>query len=129
MSDIQGYVTAEPVISGAMFFAAYVLVAALSLPGAAIMTLAAGAIFGLWKGVVLASFAASVGATLAFLVTRYLLHDAVQEKFSERLKAINRGVERDGALYLFSIRLVPIFPFFVINLLMALTPIRTWTFY
>lgn len=129
LSDIRAYVTAEPLISGAVFFAVYVLVTSLSLPGAAIMTLAAGAIFGLLKGVVLASFAASVGATLAFLVTRYLLHDAVQEKFSERLKAINRGVERDGALYLFSIRLVPIFPFFVINLLMALTPIRTWTFY
>ncbi|WP_372748736.1 FAD-dependent oxidoreductase [Litorivivens sp.] len=129
LGDIRAYVDAEPLLAGVLFFLAYVVITALSLPGAAIMTLAAGAIFGLVKGVFLASFAASVGATLAFFVARYLLHDWVQQRFAERMKAINRGVERDGALYLFSLRLVPIFPFFIINLLMALTPIRTWTFY
>ncbi|MBB3047282.1 pyruvate/2-oxoglutarate dehydrogenase complex dihydrolipoamide dehydrogenase (E3) component/uncharacterized membrane protein YdjX (TVP38/TMEM64 family) [Litorivivens lipolytica] len=129
LGAIQDTVAAKPLLSSAAFFALYVLVTALSLPGATIMTLAAGAIFGLLHGVLLASFAASVGATLAFLVTRYLLKDAVQEKFATRLKAINQGIERDGALYLFTLRLVPIFPFFIINLLMGLTPLRTWTFY
>lgn len=112
-----------------VFFAIYVLVTALSLPGAAVMTLAAGAFFGLVIGVILVSFASSIGATLAFLVARFLLRDTVQKRFSERLRAINEGVKKDGAFYLFTLRLVPAFPFFLINLVMALTPIRTWTFY
>ncbi|MFP1677821.1 FAD-dependent oxidoreductase [Alloalcanivorax sp. C16-2] len=111
------------------FFALYVLVTALSLPGAAIMTLAAGALFGFWVALLLVSFASSVGATLAFLAARFLFKDAVQERFGERLKKINAGVEKDGAFYLFTLRLIPAFPFFVINLVMALTPLRTWTFY
>lgn len=118
-----------PVLLPLVFFVFYVVVTALSLPGAAIMTLAAGAIFGLWQGLILVSFASSIGATLAFLVARFLLRDSVQQRFGERLKAVNRGIEKDGALYLFTLRLVPVFPFFVINLLMGLTPLRTWTFY
>jgi pyruvate/2-oxoglutarate dehydrogenase complex dihydrolipoamide dehydrogenase (E3) component/uncharacterized membrane protein YdjX (TVP38/TMEM64 family) len=111
------------------YMAIYIAVTALSLPGAAVMTLAGGALFGLWLGVLLVSFASSIGATLAFLVSRFLLRDYVQNKFGEKLGAINQGVERDGAFYLFTLRLVPLFPFFVINLAMGLTPIRTWVFY
>ena len=113
----------------AIYFAIYVTVTALSLPGAAAMSLVGGALFGLGMGLLVISFASSIGATLAFLVARFLFRDAVQRKFSERLKAINEGVRREGAFYLFTLRLVPVFPFFVINLAMALTPIRTATFY
>ena len=111
------------------FMAIYIAMAALSLPGAAIMTLAAGAIFGLPVGLVLVSFASTIGATLACLLARYLFRDAVQNRFGKYLGRINEGVEKDGAFYLFALRLVPAFPFFVINLAMALTPIRLWTFY
>src|SRR5688500_3293661 len=93
------------------------------------MTLVGGAIFGLLWGTVIVSFASSIGATLAFLASRFLLRDWVQTKFGEKLKAINAGVEKEGAFYLFALRLVPAFPFFVINLVMGLTPMRTWTFY
>ncbi len=112
-----------------IYFGIYVLVAALSIPGAAVMTLAGGALFGLLAGTVVVSLASTIGATLAFLVARFLLQDFVQSRFGRRLAAINRGVERDGAFYLLALRLVPVFPFFVINLVMALTPIRTWTFF
>ncbi len=111
------------------FFLIYVAVTGLSLPGAAVLTLVGGAIFGLVAGVVIISFASTIGATAAFLVSRYLLQDTVQQKFGGKLKAINKGIEKDGAFYLFALRLVPAFPFFIINLLMGLTPIRTWTFY
>jgi dihydrolipoamide dehydrogenase len=113
----------------AVYFVVYVVTTALSLPGATILTLGAGAIFGLGWGLLLASFAASFGAFLAFLSARFILHDWVQEKFGDRLTAINRGMERDGAFYLLSLRLVPLFPFFVINLVMGLTKIKAWTFY
>ena len=113
----------------AVFFFIYVVVTALSLPGAAVMTLAGGAFFGLITGVVVVSFASTIGATLAFMVARFLLKDTIQNRFADRLKAINEGVRKDGAFYLFTLRLVPVFPFFLINLVMALTPIRTWTFY
>ncbi|MFU8816898.1 MAG: FAD-dependent oxidoreductase [Pseudomonadales bacterium] len=119
----------HPLATLAGFFALYVAVTALSLPGAAIMTLAAGALFGLVQGTILVSFASSVGATLAFLASRFLLHDLVQRKFGGHLAGINEGVRRDGAFYLFGLRLVPAFPFFAINLVMGLTPIRTLTFY
>lgn len=121
--------SASPWLVTAGFFVLYVAVTALSLPGAAIMTLAAGALFGLMTGTILVSFASSIGATLAFLVSRFLLHDWVQARFGDRLGALNRGMARDGAFYLFTLRLVPIFPFFLINLLMGLTPMRAWTFY
>lgn len=120
---------ARPLAIGAAFFAVYVAVAALSLPGAAILTLAAGAIFGLPAGLVLVSFASSIGATLAFLVSRTLLREAIQARYGEKLRAVNAGIEREGAFYLFTLRLVPAIPFFLVNLAMGLTPIRTWTFY
>lgn len=119
----------SPLLVGILFTLLYILVTGLSLPGAAIMSLAAGALFGLLWGTVIVSFASSIGATLAFLVARYLLHDWVQTRFADRLQAINRGVEQEGAFYLFALRLVPVFPFFIINILMGLTRIRTWTFY
>ncbi|NJN45904.1 MAG: dihydrolipoyl dehydrogenase [Candidatus Competibacteraceae bacterium] len=125
---IDTYFQANPWQTALIFFGIYVAVTGLSLPGAAVMTLVAGAIFGLLWGTIIVSFASTLGATLAFLVSRFLLRNWVQTKFGDKLKAINQGVERDGAFYLFTLRLVPIFPFFVINLVMALTPIRTLTF-
>lgn len=119
----------SPLLVGSAFLLLYVIVTALSLPGAVIMTLAAGTLFGLFWGTVIVSFASSIGATLAFLVSRYLLRDWVQTKFGSRLKAFNEGVEKDGAFYLFTLRLVPVFPFFLINLLMGLTALRALTFY
>lgn len=118
-----------PVLSSVIFFAGYVLVTAASLPGAAVMTLAGGAVFGLVWGLALVSFASSIGATLAMLIARKLFGEAVQRRFGEQLATVNRGLERDGGFYLFSLRMVPLFPFFVINLVMGLTPISTWTFY
>ncbi|MBX9812984.1 MAG: FAD-dependent oxidoreductase, partial [Burkholderiales bacterium] len=126
---IDAYVQTSPLRAGLLFFLIYVAVTGLSLPGAAIMTLAAGAIFGLLWGTVIVSFASTLGATLAFLASRFLFRDAIQSRFGDKLKAINAGVERDGAFYLFTLRLIPAFSFFVINLVMALTPIRTRTFY
>lgn len=120
---------AQPVLVGLGFLLIYVVVTALSLPGAAVMTLAGGALFGLLWGTVIVSFASTIGATLAFLVSRYLLRDTVQKRFGDRLKAINEGVEKDGVFYLFTLRLVPVFPFFLINLLMGLTPMRAISFY
>ena len=112
-----------------VYFIAYIIITALSIPGAAIMTLIGGALFGLTKGLLLASFASSIGATLAFLVSRTLLRDWVQNNFGSYLARINQGIEKDGAFYLFSLRLIPAIPFFAINLVMGLTPIRTFTFY
>ncbi len=112
-----------------IYFVVYILVTALSLPGAAVMTLAGGALFGFWTAFIVVSFASSIGATLAFLVSRFLLRDWVQGKFGDKLQAINAGVEKEGAFYLFSLRLVPLFPFFVINLVMGLTPLKTPLFY
>lgn len=129
LSQFERWRDSAPLLTSAVFFLIYVAVTALSLPGAAVMTLAAGALFGLWWGLLLVSFASSLGATLAFLVARYLLRDTVQQRFGERLQAINDGIAKDGAFYLFTLRLVPVFPFFLINLLMGLTVIRTTTFY
>jgi dihydrolipoamide dehydrogenase len=128
-AKIDTFYAANPVQTAAIYFIVYVAVAALSLPGAAVLTLVGGAIFGLLTGTVLVSFASSIGATLAFLVSRTLLRDWVQGKFGDKLGAINAGVEKEGAFYLFALRLVPLFPFFVVNLLMGLTKIRTTTFY
>jgi uncharacterized membrane protein YdjX (TVP38/TMEM64 family) len=113
----------------AAYMTVYIVVTALSLPGAAVMTLAGGAMFGFWIGVLVVSFASTIGATLACFVARFLLRDWVQNKFGEKLSAINKGVEKEGAFYLFSLRLVPIFPFFVINLAMGLTTMKLLTFY
>ncbi len=125
----QSYYADHRLITIAGYLALYILVTALSLPGAAIMTLAGGALFGLWVGLVLVSFASTIGATLAFLAARFLLKDYVQSRFGEKLKAVNEGIEKDGSFYLFTLRLVPLFPFFVINLVMGLTLIRTPVFY
>ena len=127
--EIESYVRAYPLRSAAIYFAIYVAVTGLSLPGAAVMTLVGGAIFGLLWGTVIVSFASSIGATVAFLASRFLLRGWVQGKFGDKLRPINSGVEKEGAFYLFALRLVPAFPFFLINLAMGLTPIRTWTFY
>ena len=128
-SDFAALYGDHPWAVAGAFFAAYVAVTGLSLPGAAILTLVAGAIFGLLIGTVIVSFASSIGATLAFLVSRYVLRDSVQAKFGARLADINKGIEKDGAFYLFTLRLVPLIPFFVINLLMGLTRMKTGVFY
>ncbi len=120
---------AKPASTLLSFMGIYIAVAAMSLPGAAILTLAAGAMFGFWTGLVVASFASSIGALLAFLVARYVLRDTVQSKFGKQLAPINEGMKRDGWLYLATLRLVPIFPFFLVNLLAALTPIKAGLFY
>ncbi|RDL45210.1 pyridine nucleotide-disulfide oxidoreductase [Marinomonas piezotolerans] len=129
LDQFQQWRDASPLLVSLAFFTIYVLVTALSLPGAAVLTLAGGALFGLAWGLVLISFASTLGATLAFLFSRFLFQDWVQTRFSQRLETINEGVKRDGGFYLFTLRLVPVFPFFLINLLMGLTPIKTWTFY
>lgn len=129
IDGLQEWRSANPLLAAGAFFAAYVAVTGLSLPGAAIMTLAGGALFGFWLALLLVSFASSVGATLAFLVSRLLLRDWVQARFGRQLRALNNGFERDGAFYLFSLRLVPVFPFFVINLIAGLLPIPVTRFY
>ncbi|MDX8378615.1 MAG: FAD-dependent oxidoreductase [Gallionella sp.] len=129
LGDFAALKAQSPAKVAVISFVLYIIAAALSLPGALIMTLAMGALFGLGMGTLLVSFASSIGATLAFLASRFLLRDVVQDRFGDKLKAINAGVARDGVLYLFSLRMVPIVPFFLINLLMGLTPMRTSTFY
>jgi uncharacterized membrane protein YdjX (TVP38/TMEM64 family) len=109
--------------------AIYITVTALSLPGAVIMTLAGGALFGVMAGTVVVSFASSIGATIACFVARFILQDWVQGRFGDRLAAINKGIAEEGVFYLFSLRLVPIFPFFVINLVMGMTRLPLWKFY
>ena len=118
----------DPLTAALIFFTVYIVITGLSLPGAGILTLAGGAIFGVLIGTVLVSFASTIGATLAFLISRYLFREPLQQRFAERLHVINQGIEKDGAFYLFTLRLVPVFPFFIINLLMGLTPIKTLTF-
>ena len=126
---IAAFHARAPLTTAGAFFALYVAVTGLSLPGAALLTLIAGAIFGFGQGVVLVSFASSLGATLAFSIARYLFRDAVRARFERQLAAIDRGVEKDGAFYLFALRLVPAFPFFAVNLAMSVTPLSAWTFY
>ena len=127
--DLAAFVADEQLLAVGGFFLIYVAVTALSIPGAAIMTLAAGAVFGLVVGTILVSFASSIGATLAFLLSRFLLQDYVEQKFAATAEKINGGIDAEGAYYLFSLRLVPLFPFFVINLAMGLTRLRAHTFY
>ena len=127
-ADIDTFYRQHPATVLAAYFFAYVAITGLSLPGAAIMTLAGGAVFGLLWGTVVVSFASTLGATVAFVVSRYILRDGIQRRYGDRLRTINAGVERDGGFYLFTMRLVPAFPFFVINLVMGLTPMRTLTF-
>ncbi len=120
---------ARPLLVTLLFFAIYVVVTALSLPGAAIMTLAAGASFGLVWGTIVVSFASTLGATLAMLVARYLLRDSIEARFGRRLAEVNKGIDREGAFYLFTLRLIPAIPFFILNLVMGLSRMKTWTFY
>ncbi len=128
-ATIDAWRVDNPGLAIAVYFAVYVVVTALSLPGAAIMTLAGGAIFGLWWGTLIVSFASSIGATLAFLVSRFLLRDWVAQRFGQRMQAIDNGIKREGAFYLFTLRLVPAFPFFLVNLLLGLTAMKARTFY
>ncbi len=128
-ADFAALYAARPLVVAGVFFLAYVAVTALSLPGAAILTLLAGAVFGLLVGMVIVSFASSLGATLAMLSARYVLRDSVKDRFGARLADIDKGIEREGAFYLFTLRLVPVVPFFVINLLMGLTKMKAATFY
>ncbi|HEV7735737.1 MAG TPA: FAD-dependent oxidoreductase [Candidatus Binatia bacterium] len=128
-AELSAWVTANPWRSAGVFFLVYVAVAAASIPGAAVMTLAAGALFGVLEGLVLVSFASTIGASLAFLVARFVLRDGLRARYRERLERIDAGIERDGAFYLFTLRLVPVFPFFLVNLLAGLTPIALGTFY
>ncbi|NQX89323.1 MAG: FAD-dependent oxidoreductase [Halioglobus sp.] len=129
MGDLGQWHADNPLRGGLIYFVAYVLVAAFSIPGAAVMTLAGGALFGFWYALLLVSFASSIGATLALLASRVLLRDWVQGRFGQYLDTINGGFQREGAFYLFSLRLVPLFPFVLINLLMGLLPLRVRTFY
>lgn len=129
LGEIQQFRDENFGLTALIYFSAYVAITALSIPGAVIVTLLGGAIFGVLWGTLIVSFASSIGATLAFLVSRLLLRDWVQLKFGNYLGPINRGVEKDGNFYLFSIRMVPLFPFFMVNLLMGLTPISVASFY
>ncbi len=126
---IDQFYLENPALTLIGFFVLYVIITGASLPGAAVLTLASGAVFGLLTGLVLVSFASTLGASLAFLMSRYLFRDAVQSRFGSFLKSINDGIEKDGPFYLFAMRLVPAFPFFVINLVMGLTTLRLWTFF
>jgi uncharacterized membrane protein YdjX (TVP38/TMEM64 family) len=128
LDDFQALVGENLFLAVVLFFLAYLTLVALSVPAASALSLLAGALFGRWLGTALVSIASTSGATLAFLASRYLFRDTVQRRFGNRLRAINRGVQRDGAYYLFMLRLSPVFPFFLINLGMGLTPMRTWTF-
>ncbi len=125
---IGAYHTANPLKTAAIYFLIYVAVTGLSLPGALVMTLAGGAIFGLLWGTILVSFASTIGATFAFLASRFLFRDSIQNRYSDHLRSVNEGIEKDGAFYLFTLRLVPLFPFFIINLVMGLAPIRAVAF-
>jgi|TARA_R110002012_G_scaffold79709_11_gene202538 pyruvate/2-oxoglutarate dehydrogenase complex dihydrolipoamide dehydrogenase (E3) component/uncharacterized membrane protein YdjX (TVP38/TMEM64 family) len=126
--EVGGYYERNPLQVIALFFLTYVAVTAASLPGAAVMTLAAGALFGVGVGTIVVSFASTLGAVLAFLASRYVLRDTIEQRFGARLKTVNQGLERDGAFYLFTIRMIPLFPFFVVNLVMGLTRIRARTY-
>ncbi len=126
---LNSYISQRVVSAAAVYFLIYVIVTAFSIPGAAVVTLLGAALFGFWTSLVLVSFASTIGATLAFLSSRYLLRSWVQTKFGLKLTTINQGVERDGSFYLLSLRLIPVFPFFLINLLMGLTPMSVSRFY
>jgi uncharacterized membrane protein YdjX (TVP38/TMEM64 family) len=126
---VQGFVAGQPMAAAAIFFALYVAVTAVNIPAATVMTLIAGALFGLIRGTAIVSFASTIGATLAFLLSRLLLRDYVERRFGTVVARANQGIAKDGAYYLFGLRLVPAFPFSVINLVMGLTRLHTWTFY
>ena len=124
----QAFDQSNPFLTKFSFFMAYVIMAALSLPGAIILTLAAGAFFGVISGSIIVSFASTIGATLAMLAARYLFRERLQTKYAARLSAINKGIDSEGGFYLFTLRLIPVFPFFIVNLVMGLTTLRTGVF-
>ncbi|EKO3806049.1 TVP38/TMEM64 family protein [Vibrio harveyi] len=126
---LNTFISENFIFAAATYFFAYIAITAFSIPGAAVVTLLGAALFGFWTSLLLVSFASTIGATIAFLSSRYLLREWVQSKFGNKLGAINQGVEKDGAFYLFSLRLIPVFPFFLINLLMGLTPMTIARFY
>ncbi len=126
---LNSFIDQNFIYAAATYFFAYIAITAFSIPGAAVVTLLGAALFGFWTSLLLVSFASTIGATIAFLSSRYLLREWVQSKFGSKLSAINQGVEKDGAFYLFSLRLIPVFPFFLINLLMGLTPMTIARFY
>lgn len=128
-ASLSHYIEQNLLYSALIYFVAYVVITAFSIPGAAVVTLLGAALFGFWFSLALVSFASTIGATLAFLSSRYLLRNWVQQRFSDKLNAINTGVKKDGSFYLFTLRLIPVFPFFLINLLMGLTPISTARYY
>ncbi len=125
---LENYTMQHPIQITVVYFLLYVIITGLSLPGATILGLLAGALFGVVWGSILVSFASTLGATIAFLMARFLFYELVQTKFAHYLQAINQGIIKEGAFYLFSLRLVPLFPFFVINLVMGVTPIKLWTY-
>ncbi len=129
LDDLIGFYERNPGLFILIFMAVYITATAFSLPMASVLTLFAGAVFGLVLGLILVSFASTIGATLAFLMARFIAKDYIQEKYASYLTGINEGFRKEGAFYLFALRLVPIFPFFVVNAVMALSPIKTWTFY
>jgi dihydrolipoamide dehydrogenase len=128
-TDLVSFYEGNKLISILAYMGAYILMAALSLPGAAVMSLAGASVFGFLTGLIVISFASTIGATLSFLASRFILKDFVQSKYSDKLKSINEGIEKDGVFYLLTLRLIPVIPFFVINLAMGLTPIRVFTYY
>lgn len=128
-AKLASFYAGRPIAVIAVYVTIYVIVTSLSLPGAAVLTLAGGALFGLWVGAFVVSFASTIGAALACLVSRFVLRDWVQSRFGDRLAVVNKGIEREGAFYLFTLRLIPVFPFFVINLVMGLTELPLSTFY
>lgn len=128
-AELRQFQQDHPVLVYGVAFTIYVAVTALSLPGATGMTLALGWFFGFWRSLVLVSFASTTGATLAFLLSRYLLRDSIQSKFGDRLASFNQALQDEGSFYLFTVRLIPAVPFFVINVVMGLTPIRTMTYW
>ena len=129
LESIQSFKNENFELSLLLYFVIYSLTVALSIPGAVILTLLGGAVYGVFWGTLVASFASSIGATLAFFVSRILLRDWVLGRFGKFFEAINKGIEREGVSYLFALRMVPLFPFFVVNLLMGLTNIRATSFY
>ncbi|QXO18489.1 TVP38/TMEM64 family protein [Vibrio ostreae] len=128
-SLLNEYIQSHLISAAALYFFSYLVITALSIPGAAVVTLLGAALFGFWLSLLLVSFASTLGATLAFLSSRFLLREWVQKRFGAKLETINRGMDRDGAFYLFSLRLIPVFPFFLINLLMGLTSIKATRYY
>lgn len=127
--ELQNQVSENIIYYSLLYFFSYIIITALSIPGAAVVTLLGAALFGFWWSLLLVSFASTIGATIAFLSSRYLFRDWINKKFQDKLTTINNGVEKDGVFYLLTLRLIPVFPFFLINLLMGLTKITAKRFY